>query len=512
MFGIGPWLAVVAGEILQRVLLLPFLLGTTVFLPLVSTSSPPGQPEPLCRFGVNGSVAGYDVTPLRLGWYIDYFANSNPARPNGAEYAPMVRIRQTGPNSYVYAPPAAEIQNIAASNPGADWFVANEPDRKIYQDALDPRVYARAYHDIYQKIKAADPTARVFAGSIVQPTPLRLQYLDLVLQNYQDLYGRLMPVDGWAIHNFLLNEKEGCPNDPNDPETYTCWGAGIPPGIDATEGLRLRVADNDDIDLFKEQIERFRRWMAARGYRDYPLYVSEYGVLFWMYEDLSLGPIVDEDGNTFSPERVNTFMSATFDYMLTARDPNLGYPADDNRLVQRFSWYSVTDQEFNGFLFDVDRGRARTTMGDNYASYTAQVADQVDLIPVRLTVNPPAPISSGEGVTLTLSALVSNSGNDLRARTFDVRFYNGRPGQGGVPIGEAQTVSSIGCGETNEVTVTWPDVKPGQYQVYALVDVNGFVEEENESNNLIRSTVSFYDQALYAPFVAQGMAIFNPVD
>ncbi len=512
MIAIGPLLAAVAGEILQRVLLLPFLLGTTVFLPLFTTSSPPGQPEPLCRFGVNGSVSGYDVVPLRLGWYIDYFASANPVRPNGAEHAPMVRIRQTGPNSYVYAPTANEIQQIAAGNPGADWFVANEPDRKIYQDALEPRVYARAYHDLYQKIKAADPTAHVFAGSIVQPTPLRLQYLDLVLQHYQQLYGQLMPVDGWAIHNFLLNEKEGCPNDPNDPETYTCWGAGIPPGIDATEGLRLRVADNDDIDLFQEQIERFRRWMAARGYRDFPLYVSEYGVLFWMYEDLSLGPIVDEDGNTFSPERVNAFMSATFDYMLTAKDPDLGYPADGNRLVQRFSWYSVTDQAFNGFLFDVDKNRMRTAMGDNYAGYSASVADQVDLLPVRLAISPPAPISSGEGVSLTLSALVANSGNDLRPKAFAVQFYNGRPGQGGVPIGAAQGVSLSGCGDTRAAEVIWPDVQPGEYQVYAVVDVDGVVPEVTESNNLIRSTVRFYDQVLYAPLVTQGRATFAPVD
>ena len=32
-------------------------------------------------------------------------------------------------------------------------------------------------------------------------------------------------------------------------------------------------------DLFTDQVGRFRRWMAARGYRDLPFYMTEVGVL-----------------------------------------------------------------------------------------------------------------------------------------------------------------------------------------------------------------------------------------
>lgn len=46
---------------------------------------------------------------------------------------------------------------------------------------MEPHIYAAAYHALYYLIKQADPTARVIAGTIVQPTPLRLRYLDMVL-------------------------------------------------------------------------------------------------------------------------------------------------------------------------------------------------------------------------------------------------------------------------------------------------------------------------------------------
>jgi hypothetical protein len=73
-------------------------------------------------------------------------------------------------------------------------------------------------------------------------------------------------------------------------------------------------------------------------------------------------------------------------------------------------------------------------------------------------------------------------------------------------------VSLSGCGDTRAAEVIWPDVQPGEYQVYAVVDVDGVVPEVTESNNLIRSTVRFYDQVLYAPLVTQGRATFAPVD
>ncbi len=141
------------------------------------------------------------------------------------QYFRMIRLSQTGVDTYNVSPSLVEIDAIAEADPGAVWLVGNEPDRRVYQDAMEPLAYAVAYHDIYQALKQADPTAQVFAGNIVQSTPLRLKYLDLVLQAYQSRYNTFMPVDGWGIHAFILNEEKGK------------WGADIPPGLDETVGM-----------------------------------------------------------------------------------------------------------------------------------------------------------------------------------------------------------------------------------------------------------------------------------
>ena len=285
-----------------------FLIATATRPQAVDAAigAPPGieavDSTPMCRFGVNvvNDITTIDTAALRMGWYVDYLAKANPETPNGAAYVPTIRLSQIGANGFDYMPKGATLLSAINGNPGAEWLIGNEPDRREYQDDLEPHVYAAAYHELYNLIKGEDPTAKIIAGTIVQPTPLRLQYLDMVLASYQNNYGVPMPVDGWSIHNFILNEVS-CDYDPGN-----CWGAEIPPGIDADFGEILTIEDNDNYDLFVERIERFRQWMADNGYRNTPLLLSEYGVLM-------------PDWLGFSPERVNTFMSSTFDYMLLQR-------------------------------------------------------------------------------------------------------------------------------------------------------------------------------------------------
>ena len=66
----------------------------------------------------------------------------------------------------------------------------------------------------------------------------------------------------------------------------------------------------------------------------------------------------------FSDERVRRFMYATFDWLLSARDPELGYPRDDQRLVQRWAWFSMAYPPFpTGDLIDAASTRL-CTFGD----------------------------------------------------------------------------------------------------------------------------------------------------
>ncbi len=299
------------------------------------------------RWGIGvavGPISRYDAGPLRLGWYLNWTTQVTPPRPDGIPYAQMVRLY-----GGVLRPKVEEITTIARANPASLWLVGNEPD-VIWQDNLTPATYARLYHDAYVAIKDADPTAQVAIGGVSQPTPLRLRYLDAVLDAYGQQFGAQMPVDVWNVHNFILQEKRGS------------WGVDIPPGLPDEQGMLYQVDDGGDLDIFRQQIVDFRRWMAQRGYRDAPLIVSEYGIL--MPSDYG-----------FPPERVAAFMSATFDFFLSAADPGIGYPADDYRLVQLWCWYSLDDRAdpyATGNLLESQTGEM-PALGDGWGRYVGGI-------------------------------------------------------------------------------------------------------------------------------------------
>ena len=457
-------------------------LTHTTYIPLVMGDYVPPSGR-LCRFGVGAEsdIALYDVNGLRIGWYVDWTATLSPARPGGITYMPMIRLRQGSSDSYTYSPDGSVLSATVANNPGAIWLIGNEPDRRRWQDSLEPHLYARAYHELYYLLKNLDPTAQVAAGGIVQPTPLRLQYLDMVLDSYREQFGEPMPVDVWNIHAFILRERS-CDCHPED-----CWGAEIPPGIDECDGMLYDIQDNDNLEIFKEHIVRFRQWMAERGYQDRPLVITEFGVQMW-------------PDYGFPPDRVNAFMNATFDYLMTVTS-TLGYPADDYRLVQRWAWYSLADDHFNGWLFDPVT-QDRTVFGDNFAAYTSQVAPEVNLRPIRIWSNPLLPLSAGEPVTIVLYAQVVNNGHTPIETPVRVRFYEGDPSNGGTPIGPEQTIPYLdGCASAARAQITWRNVSPGLHRIFVVVDPLDELPETNEDDNVLSTSVLVASRRIWLPVV-----------
>jgi hypothetical protein len=295
------------------------------------------------RWGIGvaiGPISRYDIAELSLGWYLDWRAALDPPKPGGIEYVQMVRLK-----SGDLQPDEATLARIAQADPGSIWMIGNEPDVK-WQDDVVPAAYARLYHRAYVAIKGADPTAQVAIGGVSQPTPLRLRYLEQVLEAYQQQNHQEMPVDVWNVHNFILREERGS------------WGVDIPPGLTDDSGMFYQVEDSGNLDLFRRQMVEFRKWMAARGFQNRPLIVSEYGI-----------PMPEDYG--FPPERVLSFLIGTFDFFLAATDPALGYPADDYKLVQRWCWYSLDDTTYpTGRLFDPQTGEISDT-GKGFAGLVA---------------------------------------------------------------------------------------------------------------------------------------------
>jgi hypothetical protein len=311
---------------------------------------PPWSGNARFGFGVaKNPIEEYDVSPLGADWYLDFGFRADPPPLLDMEYVQTIRLSESG-----YAPNQAAIEQFARNQPGALWLIGNEPDAPA-QDCVTPQTYAQLYHDLYDIIKGADPTAKVAIGGVVQATPLRLLYLDMILTEYETLYSVKIPVDVWNVHGFILQEKKNS------------WGCQIPCGIyGVTEGMLYSIEDHDNMTIFSQQIQDLRVWMDAHGERNKPLIVSEYGIL--MPEELG-----------FDEPRVEAFMLASFDYFLSTKVSWLGYPADENRLVQAWAWYSLDDDHFEGeentshsHLFNPTT-KQLTALGGAYRDYTSSL-------------------------------------------------------------------------------------------------------------------------------------------
>lgn len=443
----------------------------SIFLTLVISSSALAQSCPLYasphqRIGINVttnggvSISDYDTAQLGAGWYHNYAFRQTPSKPGGIHYHQMVR-------SNINRNRLPEILGpVISNNLGTLWILGNEPDH-YGQDSLTPAQYAQFYHDVYTYLKAADPTARIAIAGIVQPTPIRLRYLDMVLSSYQEQYDSPMPVEIWDIHNFILPENCG-------------WGASIPPGLEAyrSEGIGCddTLLDHGDLNIFRAQIRTFRQWMADRGFRNTPLIITEYGILLSKYHG-------------YDHPRVRDFMLGSFDFMLNETDRQIGYPADGNRLVQEFAWFSLNFAEFdlqtnyglNGNLFDHD-SRSLMPLGADFAAYTAAVTvETIDLLVTDFRIITSAPIA---GAPVEMQTEFVNRGG-IAAQDVTVEYWKGNPNQGGELLGSTPLYPQVltGCIETEQSEFTWTPEQGGVFTLFTVVRAGNDAFEVNPIDN-----------------------------
>jgi hypothetical protein len=163
--------------------------------------------------------------------------------------------------------------------------------------------------------------------------------------------------------------------------------------------------------------------------------VTEYGIL-----------MPKEYG--FSESVVQKFMLDSFDFFQNAQDAEIGYPADDNRLVQGWGWFSLNDKEFdiktfigfNGNLFDHDSG-VMNGLGTAFAAYTAPLTSHfanAQLAGVEVT---PSYLIDATTTAITVSVTVVNGGN-LPSGPVNVTLWAGTPGDAANRLG-SQTIQPI---------------------------------------------------------------------
>lgn len=255
--------------------------------------------------------------------------------------------------------------------------------------------------------------------------------------------------------------------------------ASLPGGrFEDNDPLRAMVVttvdDHDNIDLVTQQIRVFRQWMRDRGLRDKPLINTEYGIL--MTEDIG-----------FDYPRVRTFMLSSFDRFLNGLiDPNLGYPADDNRMLQEWFWFALAINDFEGRatntgLYD-SVTHAIKPLGNDFANYVRpRQVNYTDLTLDNATVTPYWPIFAGAPSLLHVESWLRNLGN-LASGPFDVTF---RAGNGTLLATQPFTglPKRYDPGFQTIVSYDWQVVMTGPRSVGIIVDESNQVVEPCQTNN-----------------------------
>lgn len=450
-----------------------------------------------CRTGTGvgrSRITTYAVDPLNLGWYADWNAFISGSA-NDMEYMMTIRVKQDTSHgtylpTYTTRPPLTNAPDglgpVVEANPGSVWLIGNEPDIES-QDGTVPEKYAEIYHEVYHFIKAIDPTARVSIGSVVQPSPLRLEYLDRVLSTYKSLYGVKLPVDVWSTHLYVAREVR------NE------WGLRIPVGIEGVDYGRVYTrADAVDIDKFTQLVYELRTWMKARGYQNVPLVIPEWGGIMPLW----FLPVTEEEFHTFVRDAVA--------FITNTRDTEIGYPGDDYRLVQQAAFWSLDADDtfdngspkFGPTLFQSASPHPITSTGIYYRDVIVpSYPPEVDLFPRRAWASlEDATVERGGSTSVTLHAMISNAGNTAFGTDTHVQFINVTGGAYEL-LGTARLEPFTGCGNQREVSLHWPDLGVGMYDVMVRIDSGNVVGEVREDNNTLMLSFLIGTDVVYMPLV-----------
>lgn len=321
-----------------------FCLSFSLYIIYLFVFSPKFKPliaqDDSSRWGIglglqgNNYLSQFDYQSLNIGFYFDWGYWNSPI--GNIKYYPLVGGYLAGTNN----PKLNDLEKMVLKNPqkypdGTLWFVGNEPG---IDDGRSPNQYAKDYHDYYYKIKELGKRLnfnyQVVAGSFMTTSRIKphygytgTEYLNLVRNEYRNLYQEDMPVDAYSVDAYVFD-----------------YGG-------------------TNIEEFKSGLIYFRQHLKSIGEQEKPLIIKEIGVLF----------------ETTPKEEVKEFMYKVFDFLTTYKDKNLGCLQDEGRLVQKWAWFVLNDGEesFEGkwdntSLFDSDSKRIKP-LGQAFIDYRLKI-------------------------------------------------------------------------------------------------------------------------------------------
>jgi hypothetical protein len=349
-------------------------------------------------------------------------------------------------------------------------------------------------------------------------------------------------VDIWNMHLYILEERNpsnlleygdgkiALGTDPalakltsyGDPQFCPALGAEDIPANDPRDDIYCR-SEHDSVRIFREQVIGMRQWMKDHGQQNKPLIISEYGLLYPYLDGMPGGTcefLQDEHQQCFYPERVTQYLRDTIAFMEDTKDANLGYPGDENRLVQQWLWYSiVTEPHWSGGSSNLivrnfegytpGDPAALTMMGQAFREEATARVGTSNLMggvaaDVVTTVEDP-----GNKASVTLTASFRNSGTRSIIEPVEVTFYS-NPALtqkiGSVTYTPADMGAITGCtwGERNseQVAIEWNNLSVGTHTYWAKIDTGNAIGETSEGDNITSAgTVTIHSNGLFVPVI-----------
>jgi hypothetical protein len=249
-------------------------------------------------------------------------------------------------------------------------------------------------------------------------------------------------------------------------------------------------AEHDSLTIFAQQVTAMRTWMKQHGQQNKPLLLSEYSILYPYEVDNSTNPptcyLTDEYGQCFTPSRVINYMKQTSSYLENAKDSNLGYPLDDNRLVQQWLWFSTYTAGVGSSSNLLSRTlTSLTSVGQEFSKAVNSLSTNVNLLPARVDNLVVSTLLPTDTASVTLSADIINNGNTGSTTPFTLTFYSDQDLTR--VIGSKMITQSLGgcVHQTATVTTTWGNLSSGANRYWIQIEGDAPYTADNIASGMV---------------------------
>lgn len=203
----------------------------------------------------------------------------------------------------------AEIRSKASQHPGSKWLIFNEPD-VADETNLSPAAAVPVYNEIYDALKGADSTAKIYCcGTAFANTQWLEDFRNQIVSGNDKKVFDLRPLDGIHFHGYpcSLSVSQDC--------------------VDTYDAFDNRF----DVQLTMSKIESYLNYLKSKTeFNNKPVIISEIGVVSDVESE-------DSGGNENNAYNVvlNNFMNPFLNWLDTDIDP---YLWDD---VTHMFWFST---------------------------------------------------------------------------------------------------------------------------------------------------------------------------